>query len=61
MDAAHKYRRSEQPLQQGGHGRLDQETRVKLGLALRAVYTDFASLKLPKRLTDLLKRLDQRT
>jgi hypothetical protein len=61
MDAAQKYRRSEQPRQQSGHGRLDRETRLKLGLALRAVYKDFAGLNLPRRLTDLLKRLEPRT
>jgi hypothetical protein len=66
MDATQRYRQARRMSAQGGapqqsgSGHLDQETRLKLGLALRAVYKDSASLPLPKRLTDLLKRLDGR-
>jgi hypothetical protein len=38
-------------------GALDEKTRLKLGLELRAMYNDFVTLNLPQRLVDLLDRL----
>jgi hypothetical protein len=39
------------------NGALDEKTRLKLGLELRAMYSDFVALNLPQRLVDLLDRL----